>query len=378
MGENCPVFFIFKIYYGLLLLEVKGMIINMNKTIKILFPVSAIIVCLTFGLIFLNEYSNKNNVYSIKKIYNKWKKRYVVSVKDNISRVVDPEDNNVTLSEGIGYGMLFSAAMEDKSTFDNLYNYSKLYLDKNGLMHWKIDAFGNVIGTGSATDADEDIAYSLLLAYKNFKDDFYLNEAKKVIESISKHEINSEYIILPGDSWGNSPPFNPSYISPLYYNLFANVSDKYFWNKVLNKNMDLLYKNMNVNTGFLPDWIEQDGKIKNENNKFGYDAIRVPIRLLHFFNETKDSKSLSILTRQYEFIKGIGADNLVAGYSLSGKPLVTYINSAYLASYCAISRIDKESNFSKNIMNKLIANEPNDYYGSSLKLWILLILNNKL
>lgn len=135
---------------------------------------------------------------------------------------------------------------------------------------------------------------------------------------------------------------------------------------------------MNIRTGFLPDWIEHDGKIKNQNNKFGYDAVRVPIRLLQFSNASEDSKSLSILQRQNEFIKNVGADNLVAGYSLSGEPLVKYIDSSYLSSYCAISGIDKKSKLHKKLISMLKAYEADDYYGSSLKLWILLILNNKL
>lgn len=341
------------------------------------FFVVIIILSFVIGGVFMINI-NKNNSYEVEKNYSNWKETYVVNVKDNISRVVNPQDNNITVSEGIGYGLLFSSAMKDKNTFDHLYNYMKLYLDKNGLMHWKIDSNGNVIGEGSATDADEDIAYALLLAYKTWNESFYLDEGKKLIESIAKYEINSEYMVLPGDYWGNNNSLNPSYIAPLYYYKFADVSDKNFWSNVTNKNINFLSTTMNLKTGFLPDWINYDGSIQDKNNVFGYDAVRVPIRLLQFYNTTKNSTVLNIVQTQYNFISSIGVNNLVAGYSLSGNPLVTYINSTYLSSFSAISYINNKSSFSKTIIQKLIKSQPNDYYGSSLKLWITLVLSDKL
>lgn len=351
----------------------------MNNTKILRSFIAVIILCFVIAGVFLiNANINKKNNYEVKENYSNWKETYVVNVKDNVSRVVNPQDNNVTVSEGIGYGLLFSAAMKDKNTFDSLYNYMKLYLDKNGLMNWKIDSNGKVIGKGSATDADEDIAYALLLAHKTWNQTSYLDEGKKLINLIGKHEINSEYVVLPGDSWGNNYSLNPSYIAPFYYYKFADISDNNFWNNVMNKNIDFLSKTMNAKTGFLPDWINYDGSIQDKNNAFGYDAVRVPIRLLQFYNTTKNSTVLNILQTQYNFISSIGVSNLAAGYSLSGKPLVAYINSTYLSSFSAISYINKKSNFSKSVIKNLIEAKPNDYYGSSLKLWITLILSDKL
>jgi endo-1,4-beta-D-glucanase Y len=341
------------------------------------FFIVIIIICFAIGGVFLIN-SNRSSNYEVEKNYINWKKNYVVNVTNNVSRVVNPQNGNSTVSEGIGYGLLFSVAMNDRNTFDNLNNYMKLYLDKNGLMQWKIDSNGSVIGKGSATDADEDMAYALLLASKTWNEISYLDEGKKLIKSIAKYEIDSQYIVLPGDSWGNNSSLNPSYIAPLYYYKFADVSDKYFWSTVLNKNITLLSKTMNLKTGFSPDWVNYDGSIQDKNNTFGYDSVRVPIRLLQFYNTTKNSTALNILQTQYNFISSIGADNLVAGYSLSGDPLVSYTNSTYLSSFSAISYINKDSTFSKSITKKLIASKSNDYYGSSLKLWIVIILSGKL
>jgi hypothetical protein len=45
-----------------------------------------------------------------------------------------------TVSEGIGYGMLIAVYMNDQPLFDELWKYEQLWLNKNGLMDWNIDA----------------------------------------------------------------------------------------------------------------------------------------------------------------------------------------------------------------------------------------------
>lgn len=346
-----------------------------RRNVKI-FGIIILIFFLLVGGYFIMTNKNKDN--NLEKEYSKWKSKYVVSVKENVNRVVNPQDNNITVSEGIAYGLLFSASMNDKETFDKLYNYAKLYFDEKGLMHWKIDASGNVIGKGSATDADEDMAYALLCGYKVWKEEVYLDEAKKLIDAIGKYEINSDYMVLPGDSWSEGVIFNPSYIAPLYYQEFASVSNSEFWNQVLSKNLSFLNRIMNKETGLLPDWINYDGKIIPKDNKFGYDAVRVPIRLLQFYKKTQNEGAMRILNTEYNFISKIGASNLVAGYTVEGSPLESYINPTYLSSFYAISMVDEKSGFSKEILKKLNENTQEEYYGDSLKLWILLVSSNKL
>ncbi|HEY5449784.1 MAG TPA: glycosyl hydrolase family 8, partial [Polyangia bacterium] len=73
---------------------------------------------------------------------------------------------NSTVSEGVAYGMLLSVYADDQPTFDKLWQYSQIpsHLDANGLMHWYIGTAGEVLGTGAASDADEDMAYALIAA----------------------------------------------------------------------------------------------------------------------------------------------------------------------------------------------------------------------
>ena len=52
-------------------------------------------------------------------VYIRWKNTFVMN---GPTRVVRPENGNDTVSEGIGYGMLLSVYMGDKTLFDALYS----------------------------------------------------------------------------------------------------------------------------------------------------------------------------------------------------------------------------------------------------------------
>lgn len=350
---------------------------KLAKIISLLF----IFVIILNGCCFiLNNKNNKNNSNDAEESYSYWKKTYVTDVNSNMSRVIDPENNNITVSEGMGYGLLFSVAIGDSKEFEKLWNYTKSYLDEKGLMNWKIDSKGNVLGVGSATDADQDIAYALLLASKKWSNVIYFKEASKMINAIKYNEISEKYVLLAGDKWGENHLFNPSYVSPSYYLEFGalSTSEKSYWQKVSYVNLELLDKHVNEKTGLLADWINEDGTVEDKNNKFGYDALRVPLRLIEFYKKTNNDIAKKILEKENDFFSNIGSENLVAGYSVSGKPLGKYINTEYLSSYAAISLIKEGSSFSNIIIVKLKNAKVRGYYDCSLKTWVLLIVYGKL
>lgn len=351
-----------------------------SKILKITFLIIIVVIIILAGLYFFKKKSTKNLSNTTYNYYTYWKKNYIVDVNPNISRVIDPQNNNVTVSEGMGYGLIFSVTANDQNQFEKLWNYTKNYIDENGLMNWKIDQNGNVQGKGSATDADEDIAYALLLASKKWPKTTYFEDAKKMINAIKKNEVSSEYVLLPGDKWGNNTAFNPSYVSPSYYLDFGLMfpSEKAYWEKVSKVNLDLLSKKANSKTGLLPDWINSDSLVEDKNNKFGYDAVRVPLRLIEFYKKTNNIEAKNILENENSFFSSVGTKNLVAGYSLSGKPLENYINTVYLSSYTAASLIDQGSEFNKSIIAKLKNAKDTSYYGCSLKMWVLFIMNGSL
>jgi len=196
------------------------------------------------------------------------------------------DDATYTVSEGIGYGMIFMVYFSDNTTsyqsqFDKLWAYYQNYSDGNGLMHWKIQGFNSVNQSGSATDADEDVAFALAMAYYQWGDSKYQTAAASLIAKIRSHDFNSDGMHKPGDQWDNVK--NPSYVSPAAYEIFKlfDTSNSSFWSSAVSKNYTLLQSNQNSSTGLPSGWCNSSGQPTNGNNSFiafDYDASRAPWR----------------------------------------------------------------------------------------------------
>src|SRR5438045_3667002 len=102
------------------------------------------------------------NPASARAAYMKWYTDLVTSDgAGGFLRVRRPNSSsavvNSTVSEGIAYGMLLSVYADDQPTFDKLWQYSQLHLGTNKLMDWYIGPSGELLGSGGASDADEDM-----------------------------------------------------------------------------------------------------------------------------------------------------------------------------------------------------------------------------
>jgi hypothetical protein len=153
-------------------------------------------------------------------------------------RVKKPDSGSVvgsTVSEGIGYGMILAVYMNDQNLFDSLWKYEQSHLGQNGLMDWEIGPNNQITsgGKGAATDGDEDMAWALVMADRQWGasgslDDTYLNHAKRLIELILQYEVDvsRNYLLRPGDQWGNVDVTNISYFAPAYFRVFGQVTGK--------------------------------------------------------------------------------------------------------------------------------------------------------
>ena len=114
-------------------------------------------------------YPTNCNDADVMTAWNTYKTKMIIAAGAGSGlRVQRTENGNDTVSEGIAYGMIFAVYMGDKATFDGLWTYAKAHFDGKGLMHWHIDANGGTVGQGAATDADEDMAFALMMADKQW------------------------------------------------------------------------------------------------------------------------------------------------------------------------------------------------------------------
>jgi endoglucanase len=169
-----------------------------------------------------------------------------------------------TISEGQSYALLKSVWMNDPETFRRTWQWTKTHMVRpsDHLLGWrwgkKKDGSEGLLNTESATDADEDIAYSLLLAGEKWNKPEYTEDAKAMINDIwqvSVRKINGKYYLLPGDWEGFGWEYitlDPAYLAPYVYRKFAEYDTAHSWNQLADDSYDTLEACSNLTAHKLP------------------------------------------------------------------------------------------------------------------------------
>ena len=253
-----------------------------------------------------------------------------------VRRPDSPGAIDTSNSEGMGYGMLIAVYLNDQQLFEAFWQYVKLHLNANGLMDWEIAPDGSVSGAGAATDGDEDMAFALVMADRQWGHgnltESYLDSARRLIDAIWVHEVDHEHgdVLLPGDSWSADAPLNPSYFAPAYYRTFGTVTGKVAeWNRVVASSYDVIERSLsatngNATNGLVPAWCDQNGVPKvpfdGGPTHFQLDACRTPFRIGQDYCWTGEPRARAYLAKISAFYSGVGAANIVDGYELDGTP----------------------------------------------------------
>jgi endo-1,4-beta-D-glucanase Y len=264
---------------------------------------------------------------TVQSIYGNWKTQYVVSATPGL-RVQRPENGNDTVSEGIGYGMLAAVYMGDQATFDGIWAYAKGHLDSNGLMNWNIGSSGTVAsgGSGSATDADEDMAWALIMASGQWPSGTYLADAKKIIGALRTNVIAGDYTLKPGDAWGGSNKTYPDYFSPAYLRVFKLVTGDPIWDKVIDRNYEILAQ-VSGQYGLVPDSTTTAYAL---TDSYKYDACRTPWRIGMDYCFNGEPRAKTYLDLVGGFFNMTGVSNIGDGYSLTGTRTSDFPNMAFI------------------------------------------------
>jgi endo-1,4-beta-D-glucanase Y len=282
--------------------------------------------------------------------YNKWKSDLVVSDgARGFLRVIRPNSSGAQVdssnSEGIGYGMLLAVYANDQNTFDNLWKYEQLFLDNHGLMNWYISSDGNsVLGTGAATDGDEDMAFALLMADKRWGGQgslstSYLAAAKTQIGLLWQYEVdpNHGYVLTSGDQSDGSV-INISYFAPAYYREFGQATNAAAnWKKVIDEcytviSATLNAANGNQNNGLVPAWSTPAGVPMTPPGTsmplyHQLDSCRTPFRLGEDYCWNAEPRALTYLQKITGFYASVGVATMVDGYDLNGTPHPQFVTT---------------------------------------------------
>lgn len=274
-----------------------------------------------------------------------WK--FYIGSYDKGGQIIDPYSNQTT-SESQSYAMLRAVIMDDRKEFDKVWNWTKYHLQNsdNNLFLW---SYGNSTtsanlkaDTGTATDADEDIALSLYLAGKKWNENYYINESKQIVKNIWESEvtlIDKLPYILAGN-WATDKKninyvFNTSYFSPYAYRIFSQIDPDHDWKSVVDSSYEMLEKCSlplkGENQEFLPpDWCLLNKKgiilpvsIDNLPRKYSYDAMRTLWRITLDYKWNKDQRAFDYLSKMtiwsnnWENTKSIGSTFVFSSPNMS-------------------------------------------------------------
>lgn len=328
----------------------------------------------------------------IQTAFNYWKASQLDS--SGIYMRVKFDIPTVTVSEGIGYGMMIMVYMDNETNntqaqFNKLWNYYKANLDTSGMMNWRIveytfkQGYCSETGCNAATDADLDVALALLLAYKQWGNANYLTEAKKLIKTIRTHALNGNHL-KPGDIW--DPYKNPSYVSLAALKLFQEVdsANAATWGSVIDGDMAMVDVNTAASPAGLPsDWCAPSGTPVGGKSslKFGYDAARTPWRMSLGYAWYGTPLAKTINQRMLEWIQGEPISGIPAnvkdGYDLDGNATGKYNVATYVGAMGSAGMVDDTYQDWLNASYSRLRSgaDGGGYYHGSLKLLYMLTMS---
>jgi endo-1,4-beta-D-glucanase Y len=312
-------------------------------------------------------YPTACNVEHVRVGWQNYKTRFIVDGGDGSLRVQRPEFSNDTVSEGIAYGMLFAVYMNDKETFDKIWQYARKYFDGNGLMHWQIGAGGNVQNGNSATDADEDMAFALIMADKQWGG--YAETAKDFLGKVLEHDFHDDGTIRGGDNYDE---VNPSYLAPAFYRTFASYTGDSRWMKILDKSYEILNGAANPTTGLVPDWSSG-----SRGPDYRYDAARTPYRIALDACWNNEPRAKAYADKIGGFFAGVTVANVRDHFTLDGQIKGEHHNSTFIATAAAATMVAKQTQFVEEayaFIVKDLSEGTENYYNMSWAFFTALLM----
>lgn len=382
-------------------------------------------VSYTSGTIKPNHFTQDQMDQQVKKKYDEWKSRYLIKhpkisnqyyVFYNRENIVDDPKNVVSCSEGHGYGMLITAYMagHDASAqtyFDGLYRFYKAHPSSAdpALMAWQQakDSSGNIVdssGSYSATDGDLDIAYSLLLADKQWGSSGavnYKSEAVKMINAILKRDVHAKQFHLKLGDWASDsdskygPGTRPSDFMLHHLKAFKDATGNADWDKVSDttyKIINSVYKKHSPKTGLLPDFVvrKSDGtyapapdKYLEEptDDEYSWNSCRTPWRIATDYLISGDTRALEQLRQMNGWIQsatGGKPAKIGSGYDLKGNVKKADHAIAFTAPFAVSAMVDSSN---QQWLNKLwsdIVDSPTTdsyYFDNSIRLLSMIVVS---
>jgi hypothetical protein len=321
------------------------------------------------------------------------------------------DTNYMTVSEGMGYGMLMAVVFAGhdpnaRALFDGLlavvrtrYAYGNATYDPLGkyLMDWRLYANGTSAGDGwNAMDGDLDIAMALLMADKQWGSNTgawnYLQEGKNTIAALKSINMKPD-----GTTKGLRTP-DVSRTSDYmigHFRAFAAATGDSFWNTAIDRAYwlaDRMQSVYSAGVGLMPDFIvatnttapyPSPGYMGDGNaneDKYWWNGCRNPWRYSSDYLLSGDTRWKTVTGRIVGFFqKQVAAHSgdvtyIGTGYTLAGAMVTGGNSGAYHGPLCAGACVDATyQTLVDSLWNWNASHLTTGYYDSELQLLSLVV-----
>lgn len=230
-------------------------------------------------------------------LWNRYAARFVSAE----GRVIDPDRNSMTTSEGQSYAMFFALVAGDAASFERLRSWTENNLAQGDLSRhlpsWSWgkgdDGSWRVLDENSAADSDLWIAYDLLQAGTIWQKPAYRQAGTALLENIAREEVaqlpNVGPVLMPGRvelfAKGDRWVVNPSYMPLPLLCAASHASPDGPWKQMATALPTWLRRASP--SGFAMDWVAYEDETKSsfsatsnpgdpsQTARGSYDAIRV-------------------------------------------------------------------------------------------------------
>ncbi|MGH0594768.1 glycosyl hydrolase family 8 [Bacillus pretiosus] len=363
------------------------------------------------GVIKPNHVTQESLNASVRSYYDNWKKKYLKNdlsslpggyyVKGEITGDADGFKPLGT-SEGQGYGMIITVLMAGydsnaQKIYDGLFKTARTFKSSQNpnLMGWVVADSKKAQGHfDSATDGDLDIAYSLLLAHKQWGSNGtvnYLKEAQDMItKGIKASNVTNNNRLNLGD-WDskNSLDTRPSDWMMSHLRAFYEFTGDKTWLTVINNLYDVYTQFSNKysqNTGLISDFVvktppqpaPKDFLDESEyTNAYYYNASRVPLRIVMDYAMYGEKRSKVISDKVSSWIQNKTNGNpskIVDGYQLNGSNIGSYPTAVFVSPFIAASTTKSDNQKWVNSGWDWMKNKKESYFSDSYNLLTMLFI----
>lgn len=306
-------------------------------------------------IIFVITYTPNNTITPARQLSAALWQSYLKQQWLSEGRTVSMPTNSITTSESQSYTMLRAVWENDPSVFQTTWSWTQANLQQpNHLFAWEWGrradgSYGILTANGgqhTASDADCDIAFALLMAAHRWHNVSYERAAAQIIPAIWQVEVvpiqGKWYLAADDIEKTASTPYiivNPSYFAPYEYRVFAGVDPTHPWSSLVKDSYEELQAMTKAPIGtsgsaqLPPGWVAVNrttGQISpspttGQLPNFSYNALRIPWRVALDWKWNHASLAKQTL-QSFSGIQQLWSQSgqLLATYSHSGKPLVNY------------------------------------------------------